>query len=461
MPVNDTHPEYRQAEPRYKLIRAIINNEAQSYIRTPDINDPARSAQYKEDAILTNFTKLTCEGLTGLVFRKELELQLPAELQYLEKDATGAGINIYQFAQHSVYEVLQTGRYGYLVDYHNSGGKAYIKPYAAETIINWKAAEYNGVVQPWLIVLKEEKILDDDDIFCQESEEQYRVLLLVGGVYSQLIYDKDLQNISTFTPTDFNGNPFPYIPFVFVGSENNDACVDSQPLYDLAILSLGHYRNSADYEESIFICGQPYLWVNVGEASSDDFKTANPSGVDYGSRKVLVLANGGSANLLQANPNQLVAQAMNEKLEQAAKIGARLIEASGGRETAEAAKIRYGSQHSALYTLTSNISWGIGKALEVVCQFMGANIKQVEFKLNDQFYDDMADANLLAQQIMLLDRGVISADDIRAYGRKTGFINDLRTDEEISLDAELGMDILSDYSTRSNPKAPAPVNEAD
>ncbi len=436
MPVNDTHPEYRCAEPRYRLIRAIVNNDAQCYIRTPDIDDPIRSKQYKEDAILTNFTKLTCEGLTGLVFRKQLSKTLPVDLDYLEDDITGSGINLYQFSQHSVYEVLQTGRYGYLVDYHNDGQKAYIKPYRAETIINWKAKEIDGIVQPWLIVLKEEKILDEDDMFCQESEEQYRVLMLLDGMYSQVIYNKDLQPIENIIPTDFNGKPFAYIPFVFVGSENNDWMVDAQPLFDLSILNLGHYRNSADYEESIFICGQPYSWINVGEATAEEFKEANPSGVAYGSRKVLIVANGGSANLLQANPNQLVAQAMNEKIEQAAKIGARLIETAGGRETAEAAKIRYSSQHSALYTLTSNVSWAIERALQIVCAFMGTNPDEIEFALNDEFYDDVADANLLAQQIMLLDRGVISADDIREYGRKTGFIDDSRTNEDIIADAE-------------------------
>lgn len=420
MPVNDIHPEYRSAVTRYKLIRSIINNEAREYIRTPDISDPVRSHQYKDDAILTNFTKLTCEGLTGLVFRKELEVELPPELDYLMDDVTGSGINLTQFAQHTTYEMLQVGRYGLLVDYHNDGAKAYIKPYRAEAITNWKAKEINGVVQPWLIVLTEERILDDEDMFSQECELQYRVLILQDGEYSQIIYNAELEPVLSITPRDYNGQPFNYIPFVFIGSKNNDWEIDSQPLYDLAVINLGHYRNSADYEESIFINGQPYTIVNVGDASQEEFMQANPAGVAFGSRKALVLASGGSASLLQANPNQLVAQAMTEKLEQASKVGARLIEPAGGRETAEAAKIRYGAQHSALYTLTSNISWGVEKALDIICQFMGADEELVKFCLNKEFYENVADANLLAQMWMGLDRATVSKDEIRSYMSKVG-----------------------------------------
>ncbi len=431
MPVSEVHPEYRCAQHRYKLIRAIINNDAKCYIRTPDYSDPVRSQQYKEDAILTNFTKLTCEGLTGLVFRKELELELPPELEYLREDITGSGINATQFSQHTTYETLQLGRYGILVDYHNDGKKAFLKPYIAETIINWKSAEIDGVVQPWLIVLKEEKVLDDEDIFCQKTEVQYRVLILDDAGYHQEIYNAYEEHVYSVYPKDFNGNPFQSIQFVFIGSENNDWQVDGQPLYDLAILNLGHYRNSADYEESIFINGQPYTVVNVGEASQEEFMQANPGGVAFGSRKALVLATGGSAMLLQANPNQLVAQAMNEKLEQAAKVGARLIEESGGRETAEAAKIRYGSQHSALYTLTSNISWGVESALKMACSFMGANPELVDYELNDEFYEDAADANVLAQLWMGLDRTTVSKEEIRAYMVKVGIPLDEQTDLDV------------------------------
>ncbi|MDP0908071.1 hypothetical protein Q6322_30065, partial [Klebsiella pneumoniae] len=46
------------------------------------------------------------------------------------------------------------------------------------------------------------------------------------------------------------------IPFTFVGAQNNDPSIDESPLAALVEINLGHYRNSADYEDSVFLCGQ-------------------------------------------------------------------------------------------------------------------------------------------------------------------------------------------------------------
>lgn len=433
--VKTLHPDYSLVKGRWQLVRAIVNNQAKEFIRKPDANDHIRNTQYREDAILTNFTNLTKVGLTGLVFRKNPLIALPPAIDYIEDDATSSGINLLQFSQHSVAEALQVGRYGFLVDFD---AKAYIKPYTAESIINWKTRDVNGECLLSLVVLAEEVLIDEDDIFSQDTRTQYRVLRLdENNIYIQEVYDTDNNVTDYIVPVDFNGNVFNFIPFVFVGSENNDSRIDYQPLYDLAIVNLGHYRNSADYEESIFITGQPYLVVNVGDGSATDFLAANPNGCAYGSRKALVLASGGQAYLLQASANQLVAQAMKEKIEQAAAIGARLISPAGGRETAEAAKIRYGSQHSALYTIVSNVQDAVELALSYICMFMGANPDDVEFELNDEFYDDVADANVLAQMILMSDRGIVALDDIRDYGRRTGLLASDRSNEDIEADAEM------------------------
>jgi hypothetical protein len=429
------HPEYIKVAPRYKLIRSIIANDAKCFLRSPEPDDPSskRNVQYKEDGILTNFTNLTCEGLTGLIFRKKLRLALPSQIDYLIQNCTGSGINIYQFSQHTASELLQVGRQGLLVDFYDEGGKAYIKPYCAEAIKNWKTKVVDGEVVYSLITLCEQVLVDSDDPFNQTTKTQYRVLRLSDdNIYYQEIYDVHQQKqtlIKTIDVKDYNGAFFNRIPFIFLGSQNNDENIDQQPLYDLAVLNLGHYRNSCDYEESIFICGQPYLTVDIGDTSQKEFDIANPNGIAYGSRKALILGTGGKATLLQASEKQLPAQAMREKLEEAARIGARLIEAAGGRETAEAARIRYGSQHSALYTLTSNMGWGITKALQIVCQFMGADPNSIKYILNKDFYEDTADPNLIAQQMIMLENGVITREEIRDYAIKTGVLKD-NTDSE-------------------------------
>lgn len=449
MPVNSKHPEYSQACKRWELVRQIVANDAKKHIRTVDVNDPNRSIQYKEDAILTNFTSLTKVGLTGLVFKRDPEVIYPEALSYLEEDATGTGLHLTQLAQLVVGETLITGRFGLLVDYPAvpagmsvaeaaaNQNYARVKPYPAESVINWMTKTIGSKTLLSMIVLQEYVNDVAEDGFEWVEKVQYRVLRLNDlNNYEQLVLNEDGEVLEFSVPQKADGSFFKEIPFSFVGSENNDWRVDWLPLYDLAVINLGHYRNSADYEESIFICGQPTIFMNV-DGSPEEFKQAYPDGITFGSRSGYNLGAGGSAMLLQANPNQLADAAMKRKEEQAALIGARLISPAGGRETAEAARIRFESQHSALHIITENVSEAIEKSLFWVAEFMGEETTDIEFCLNKQFYDDNVDPNLLAQQILLLDRQIITDNDIRDYLRKTGIIYADRSNQDIM--NEVGM----------------------
>lgn len=424
MPVNSTHPEYSRACRRWALTRSIVDNDAKHLIREVDPNDPKRTKQYRDDAILTNFTRLTQEGLCGLVFKKHTKIEVPTELTYLLDDSTGYGFGLEQLSQKILKEILVTGRYGLLVDYpQETDGEslARIRPYNAESIINWRYQDYGNQYQLQMVVLKED--VDDvgEDGFEWNQKCQYRVLFLdANRNYTQAIYNEDLELVSIIVPADYNGQPLKVIPFTFIGSENNDAWIDNIPLYDLAVLNLGHYRNSADLEETSFIAGQLVPVIQLGETGIDEFNQANPGGIQIGSRKGLTVGSGGDFKFAQGDPNLVPRQLQIDKQEQAAAIGARLIAPPGGRETAEGARIRYGSQNSALYNITKNMSRGFEDLLWWAAVYMMESPKESVFELNDQFYEENADPNLIAQQIMLFDRGMMSSDEIRDNLKRSG-----------------------------------------
>ncbi len=449
MPINSEHPEYHKFRCRWDLVRSVIGNDATHFIRTVDPADVQRSTQYKKDAILTNFTSLTKSGLTGLVFRRKPKLTLPNSLNYLLDDSTGTDLSLLQLSQKIVGEVLETGRYGILVDYppvservslqdtQLSGNASRLKPYTAESIINWRSQVIGSKVLLTLVVLCE--LIDEleEDGFQWRQRKQYRVLRLnEQQVYEQVVYDEFGEIVDYIIPTKADGTYFNEIPFMFIGSENNDSGIDLIPLYDLAVLNLGHYRNSADYEESIFITGQPTLFLH-GDGSLEEFKGVYPEGIKFGSRAGYYLGLNGGAELIQANPNQLADIAMKRKEEQALAIGARLINPPGGRETAAAAQIRFSSQNSALYLVTTNISLALSKCLEWALEFMSEQEELVKFELNDQFYEDTADPNLIIAAIQMMDKGIIAKDDLRYYARKTGVIDDSRTDKELEAESEV------------------------
>lgn len=433
MAVNYTLPEYDKAAKKWALVRSIVDNDAKHLIADVDPGDGERSKKYRESGVLTNFTGLTKNGLQGLVFLREPEVNLPSQLEYLKKDATGSGLTLNQFAQQICGELLETGRYGVLVDFPRAQNSLSLKdlesgnyvarfvPYSAESIINWRTERVNGKIQLVQITLKEVKEVVQPDGFEVRREDQYRVLKLVDGVYFQELYDKDLKFFDMAMPTNVEGQPLNYIPFVIFGAENDDYVIDNAPLYDLAVLNLAHFRNSCDYEESVFVCGQPTVVINVGDIPADQWVELNGGKFKYGSRGGHVVGLGGNAILLQANPNQLAGQAMKDKLEQAIGIGARIIAQPGGRETAEAARIRYSSQNSALFILTKNENKGLEQLVTIACDFTkGANPIDVKYELNDQFYEDGADPALIAQALLMMDRNALSVQELRDYVANTG-----------------------------------------
>ncbi len=444
MPANSRHKQYLAQAPRWQLVKHIVDNTAIKYLRSVDPNDLERSRLYKENAILTNFVALTKSGLTGLVFRKPATIELPSDLEYLKDDVTGDGLSLEHFAQRVVGEALEKGRYGILADYPPTPDEmdaetekkysyaAHLKGYTADTIINWHTRVIGGKTVLDLVVLEECVDFIKEDGFEWEEVIQYRALRLDGaGLYRQEIWSQELELISVYYPTKKDGSNFDYIPFIIIGSENNDPNVDNIPLYDLAVLNLGHYKNSADLEESGHTCGQIFLTI-FAEVDQASFKAANPNGVQWGSRQGLFIPTGsGDAKLLQANPNQLISQMMLDKRDYAISLGARLIAPAGGRETAEGARIRMGSQNSSLYVLSKNCGSGIEQAIEWVAEFMGSAPESIHYELNDQFYDESADPVLIAQEILMLDRNALTIKEFRDNRRYDGVLDPDSTDEGI------------------------------
>lgn len=97
------------------------------------------------------------------------------------------------------------------------------------------------------------------------------------------------------------------IPFTFVGAQNNDPSIDESPLYDIAMINLGHYWNSAEYEDSVFWCGQAQPWISGLDEQWRDGMEKNA--VYVGSRAPMMLSAGGSFGYAQPLLNRLVKEA--------------------------------------------------------------------------------------------------------------------------------------------------------
>ena len=462
MPVSDKHPDYLENLSKWQLVKDCVSGskaiksrkantlKGDAYLPVPnpeDLSDAnkARYESYLQRANYVNFTGHTKKGMTGMVFRKDMICELPQSIDYIKENATGGGLSLEQLIKDILGNTLETARYGLLVDYPAADDnltksqvadlelEASILPYEAQSIINWRTTVINGKKKLSLVVLAEpfEKIADDG--FSFEKVINHRVLKLVDGLYIQELHDHTGEIIQTFEPTMASGERWKEIPFIFIGAQNNDETVDDAPLYDLAEVNLAHYRNSADYEESSFMVGQPTPILSGLTAAW--VKDVLKGKVMLGSRSAVPLPEGGAGSLLQASPNSMPMEGMKAKEEQMIKIGARVIQDNSGNETAEAAKIRFAGQNSELASIVGNIEQALMIVFDWLGMFMGDDV-EAELEINRQFYESSLDAQQVMALIQLADRGDISQTDIRAALRKTGFIDSSKTDDEIDSEIE-------------------------
>lgn len=452
--VRTKHREWQFHYEKWKKVRNAVAGDLISYLRNVGLNEPdkkygeARQAEYEQGAICYNFTKRTLSGMVGSVMRKDPEQIIPRELEYLLTNCDGSGVGLWQHAQDTLMEIDSIGRGGLLVDAPETGAataaeqnEGLLNPviafYTAENIINWRLKRFGSVNRVVMIVLREVwEYFESDDEFVVKYGEQYRVLDIdENGNYRQRLYKfkaegGDAEPVETIYP-ELGDQLKGKIPFTFIGASNNDATVDDAPLLPLAELNIGHFRNSADNEESSFVVGQPTLFISPGETMSLQlFQEANPNGVKMGSRTGHNIGAGGSAQLIQAEANNLAKQNMLDKEQQAIQIGAQLITPTQ-QITAESARLQRGADTSVMATIARNVSMAYTEALKWVAAMMGLREgTEIEFKLNMDFFLQPMTAQDRAAWVADINAGYLPATAYYAALRKAGVTD--WTNEEIT-----------------------------
>jgi hypothetical protein len=446
------HPDYRKTKPLWKIVRDVLEGEDHiktlclesqgtstgTYLPLP-VTEPDTTKQterynsYVGRAVLYNATERTCNGVVGQVFSKPPVAEFPPDVEYLQKDPAGTGVTLEQHAKKVLRDVLSVGRCFLLADYpaldkpltvKQAKERSYtptVTMYPAEDVINWRT-KMRGSRRILSMVMLREKYLQDDGYEC-EWQYRYKELRLVGDVYKARIweYNEDRSTLGGtvwVTPKNSKGKTFDEIPGVFVGIFDNDESVDPPPLYSLASLNLAHFRNSADYEESCFMVGQPTPWFS---GLNDDWvKNTMDGKVWLGSRGGIPLPSGGAAGLLQAQPNGLAKEAMDQKEIQMVALGARLIQGSGVVRTATEATQDKVTEVSTLASAARNTSEAYKKVFEYCLMFTGST-SEIKFELSTDF--DMG--RMTSQEILAIvatwQSKLLTTEEARDILRRAGF----------------------------------------
>lgn len=468
--VDATRIEYDSLTPTWDLIRDCVAGSRQiklkgdKYLPRPNPTDltkenSTRYEQYVDRAVFYNVTSRTVAGLSGQVFKKDPLIDLPASIGLMAEDVDGGGVSLLQQSKKVLTDVLSYSRAGLFVDYPDTGGvpasqqqlrEGSIRPsvlrYDPWDIINWRVRRVGGVTKLSLVVLSEEYVIDDDG-FEEERDTMWRVLRLdeeglyvleeyiaedKEGDYAGVIPTGKLRGRGSFVlknsfmPTDAAGNRLDYIPFIFVGSVNNDPTPDPPLMSDMSVLNIAHYRNSADYEEAVFITGQPTPYF--AGLTEDWVENVFKGKVQLGSRSAIPLPEGGSGGLLQVAPNSLPAEAMRHKEDQMIALGAKLIETSNVQRTATEVVIKDFGEHANLTTVSKNVSDAYKIALAYAQRYVNTSAEEIKFTLNTDFEVTKLDANGQAMVMSLWQGAAITKTEMRDILRRGGIAT--LTDED-------------------------------
>lgn len=465
--VTAEHKGYADFEARACLVDDVCENRVKEkgdkYLprRNPYDKGPANLSwydQYKLRAIFFNATGYTRRGLVGAAFTKAPVLEVPTAIDYAATDVDGSGNSIHQQARSVVSQVLGKGRNGLLVDYPAVMGpvtraemaanyvRASILSIDGSRVINWKTTKVGGRHLLSLVVYKDDVEQDTPDGFGTDTVKQYRALRLIDGVYTVELYRKNEKDkwvlFDAYQPKRGNGSTWNIIPFIFVGAENNDPGIDEAPLYDLACVNIGHYRNSADVEHSGFFCGQVQPWASgIDQAYYEMLKE---EGIHIGSSTLFPVPDGGQFGFAQAQPNMTSENLMKAKEQQMVAIGARLITPGSAVKTATEAQSDNETEHSVLSLVVSNVSEAYTQCLEWMLDFMGAS-GVAGYQINQEFTKPYLGAQELMALIAALQSGKYPESDFWAEMRRHGLIDPDKDDETIKDELEtstagLGLD---------------------
>lgn len=347
---------------------------------------------YAERASFFNATGRTFDALTGMIFAKDPQWELPPAIERFSNDITLSAINLREFAEQVVEEQVAVGRVGIMVDYpadapvnvsvavaERDNIRPFLRLYKAENIINWKTSHMRGAKVLTMVVLTEEVDYSIGE-FGVETRTQYRVLdLTEEGYRVRVMNDKNEVLMETYPL--MRGQRMNFIPFAILGPSSCDPDVQKPPLLDLVDTNLAHYRNSADYEHGLHFTGLPTPYVagvQLEEGQS----------LSIGSLSAWVFPDPASkAGFLEFSGTGLgaLSEALREKERRMAVLGARmLMDEKRSAEAYATIEMKTAGERSVLASISRAASDAITRCLDWMALWVGA-APDCRFSLNTDY----------------------------------------------------------------------------
>lgn len=395
MAVFSPHVTYSATESQWRAWRdaylggSAVKTRGELYLPRPaGMRRDTQYAAYKTRALWFGATERAVHGLTGTIFRKAPQVEIPSSLAPQLDDVTLTGVPFETFAEELVREIVLMGRFGVLIDFPrpvvtDQGipvmdplTRPYWVAYTTEEIVNWRTAQLAGQTVLTLVVLREgieerQGDFPSPDFFVTKTVTQYRVLRLdEQGQYEVSLWREvpsairttavpDVILMDQYIPTRA-GVPLPTIPFCFFAPFTLETDVEKSLLDALIAANYQYYRHSADYEHGLHLTALPTPYVTGYVDEKTEFLIGSQAAwiIPDAAAKVGMLE-------FQGQGLQSHERAMATDIQNMATLGSRLLEApTAVAQTATEVLQRSAGSESPLQALILTASQGLTKLLQ-------------------------------------------------------------------------------------------------
>lgn len=412
--VSNTHPDYNQFIGEWRLMRdceagaTTVKGKGKEYLPFPTgfAAQPDGGAQmyaaYKDRAEFPDIINPTLSGMVGLVHKgPEVNIEMPKSMEPLWEKATKDGLSLEALFRRLTKEVFLNGRYSLLPDASSNGSDLpWLAGYSAESLINWDEDRS-------FFVLDESG--RERDGFDWRDVNKHRVLELVGGVYTQRLYEEENEGRS-IEPLGRGKKPLSELPFVVIGATDLAVAPGQIPLIGVARSSRAIYRLDAELRHQLFLSGQDTLFI-LGVTDPQQLPKYVGAGVVHGlppdcdAKYVGIAGNG-----IQAHERQITAERAN-----AVNAGARLFdEYEASRESGKAKEMRYAAQMATLSSISISCGSGLEKALRWIAVMIGEDPTRVIVTPNLEFFDTAMSAQDVLNLTQSWMQGAFAYDTLYA-----------------------------------------------
>ena len=413
------NPQYTESKSKWSLVRDCVNDDveryavAKQYIIKPAGMSEDNYAAYVKRAVFKNFVGQTVDVQKGAAFSKEFEFtgkdgsELPESLAYLVNNVDGSGNSLDDQIKKVGQDVFSIGRIGAMVEYRAGGNgsladsnRAKIVTYTAESIHDWSESFTIETDNKLVYVLLVESMSEIQKGSRVNFKREIELSLDEDGLYIQKITDDITGSTPQISkPKLGNNKRMDFIPFKFIGADDNSSNVSRVPMFSISRINIALYQGDAEARTNIHLFAVPTVGMDINsQVTLDEFAMAN--GLDK-SEQIKVGGTGfiGAVPVYaQASTDSFLLEHQEVDKADMIKLGAQVI-AEGHAETAEAARIRKAAGTASLGDMVGNIEDAYNDLI-MWCSMMNNSSGQAddfEFVMNKKFFDDRLNPQMLQQ----------------------------------------------------------------